>query len=225
MSSRIQNRVDFGTIMFRLVDALFDRAESDSRTGRSAVSSGDLLKRATQQKRDGDLDEAVDTLREAYELTKQESVVRGVDTYLRLPMYLQKAGRPDEAWREFNRLLHDGYPNQLEDPSVRPMDNSRVYDKMRLFLQREAQEKKAVQYGILSMISWARGLLRQDRVSEYNDYIQPSNVEGRIEKLLKKAGCEEKIEVVAQVALKALDNPESVEFDRLGKRLGDALHE
>lgn len=208
-----------------LIEALFGGGKSGSQTGRSDVSSRELLKRATQQKREGQLDAAVASLREAYELTKQESTVRGIDTYLRLPMYLQKAGRPDEAWQEFNRLLHDGYPNQLGDPSVRPMENSKVYDKMHLFLQREGHEKKAVQYGILSMISWAKGLLRQDRASEYNDYIQSSNVEGRVEKLLKKAGCEEKIEVIVQVALKSLDNPESIDFDHLGERLGDALHE
>ncbi len=41
---------------------------------------------------------------------------------------LQKAGRNDEAWSEFNRLITTGYPGQIGG-LVLPMDHSQIYDK------------------------------------------------------------------------------------------------
>ncbi len=151
------------------------------------LDTGSLLRKATVEKEAGNLDEAINLLRRAYEVTKIEGTEFSVETFLRLPMYLQKAGRNDEAWREFNILLTRGYPNQNKDPQLVPMTNSIVYDKMRLFLQRENKNDLAVRFGICSYISWAIGLYRQKRKDELEDYTHEETIEYILEKLLKKA--------------------------------------
>ncbi len=145
------------------------------------------LRKATAEKEAGNLDEAINLLRRAYELTKIEGMECSVETFLRLPMYLQKAGRNGEAWREFNILLTHSYPNQNKDPQLVPMANSIVYDKMRLFLQRENKNDLAVRFGVCSYVSWAVGLYRQKRKNELKDCIDQENIEYNVEKLLKKA--------------------------------------
>ncbi|MGM0583014.1 MAG: hypothetical protein ACQETL_20220 [Bacteroidota bacterium] len=102
----------------------------------------DLLKKATSKKKKGELDEAVSLLRRAYQKIAAGNTNHGINTFLRLPNYLQKAGNPEEAWNEYNKLLNNGYPNQLNDFSVITMEHSKIYDKMRLFLQRERIKMK-----------------------------------------------------------------------------------
>ena len=112
----------------------------------------ELLKEATALFND-DPDSAIARLREAYTQIAHTDVDYTVATFLRLPMYLQKASRRDEAWREFNRLLTDGYPNMPEGDTNWCYMESAVYDKMRLFLQREKRLVESVRYGVLSLIS------------------------------------------------------------------------
>ncbi|MBU1339480.1 MAG: hypothetical protein KKD56_10475, partial [Acidobacteria bacterium] len=50
---------------------------------------------------------------------------------LRLPMYLQLAGRNDEAWDELNRL-NVQYVDQFSQPVIA--------NQMRVFLQKEGNE-------------------------------------------------------------------------------------
>src|SRR5258708_2090283 len=101
------------------------------------MPGSELLKQATRERDEGNLDAAVETLRRAYGEIAQSYVAYSVDTFLRLPLYLQKAGRNDEAWREFNLLLTRGFPNQIQNLELLPMEHSQIFDKMRLFLQRE----------------------------------------------------------------------------------------
>jgi hypothetical protein len=78
----------------------------------------ELLREATAKKKGGDMEGATKLLREAYVAISKVSTIYSIDTFLRLPLYLQEAGRSDEAWREFNRLLTEGYPNQIESASL-----------------------------------------------------------------------------------------------------------
>lgn len=116
-----------------------------------------LLKKATSKKKEGDFDNAIKLLKLAYKEISKGPMVYPVDTFLRLPLYLQAAKRNDEAWREFNFLLTKGYPNQMSDLEFIPMDHSIIYDKMRLFLQREGKPELAIKFGIFSFLSWAIG--------------------------------------------------------------------
>ena len=82
-------------------------------------------------------------LREAYRKIERGTITYPIDTYLRLPLFLFEAGHRDEAWMEYNRLLIDGIHG--DSPNVVPMNRSRVYDKMRLMLQKEGKTEYAVQ--------------------------------------------------------------------------------
>jgi hypothetical protein len=112
----------------------------------SRESPDDLLKQATAKKKAGDIDAAIELLRKAYAQMAKGDGGATVATFLRLPMYLQAANRPEEAWREFQRLLTDGYPGQIKE--AKSIDTWQVYDKMRLFLERQGKKREARKYGI-----------------------------------------------------------------------------
>src|SRR5208337_327025 len=107
-----------------------------------------LLKQATVKKQAGDIDAAIELLRKAYARMAKVNAGATVATYLRLPLYLQAANRPEEAWREFQKLLTNGYPNQIEE--TKSIDTWQIYDKMRLFLQRERNHREAAKHAVFS---------------------------------------------------------------------------
>ena len=112
-----------------------------------------LMKQATALKKEGRFDEAVQKIREAYSEAEEQDLTITVNDFLRLPPYLQKAGRNDEAWDWFNRLIQK-YANDFMSLSV-------IYDKMRLFRKREKAHKDAVKYAVLSDVCRCLGLHHQ----------------------------------------------------------------
>jgi len=138
---------------------MFDRTLHDER-------ASILLKQATAKKKSNDFDGAVDALNAAYVEIALSELGYPIETFIRLPQILHLAGKSREAWKEFNKLLFRGFPNQAVDPSVMPMERSILFDKMRLFLEREKQEKLAGIFSILSAVSWRVGLQRQGRLEE-----------------------------------------------------------
>ena len=132
-----------------------------------------LLKEATAAKQEGEIDKAVELLRQAYLAISKTTVIYGIETFLKLPLYLQAAGKVDDAWHEFNLLLQDKYPNPPKDYSVRVMMHSITYDKMRLFLQREEKYSDAIKYEVLSKMCWCIGLHLQKRFEEIQTMKRP----------------------------------------------------
>jgi hypothetical protein len=65
-----------------------------------------------------------------------------VDRWLRLPLFLQQAGRMAEAEEEFNKLL---------GLFKRGYELSHICDKMRLTYQREKRFDEAVVFGVMSL--------------------------------------------------------------------------
>src|ERR1035441_609037 len=131
-----------------------------------------LLRKATAQKESGNIEEAIATLRRAYNAISKGQTVYPIETFLRLPAYLQQAGHRDEAWQAYQKLLTEGCPLQLKMADLIPMYQSAIYDKMRLFLQREGSPIPAVAYGILSHCSFAVGLYRQNRKAKLQSYVR-----------------------------------------------------
>ena len=149
---------------------------------------GALLREATAKKERGDLDGAIELLTQFWSLEPFTSSGYPVETYLKLPMYLQKAGRRDDAWRALNVLITGYlYPTAEQNDQVLPMTRSDIYDKMRLFWQREGEPSLALRYGILSHLQWSLGLLRQRRSEEFRDCARRETIEAVVEPLLKKA--------------------------------------
>jgi hypothetical protein len=132
--------------------------------------AAELHKRATAQKRAGDLDGAIATLRQAYAEMSQGELGYTIDQYIRLPQFLHLARRTKEAWVEFNKLLFKGYPKQFASPEIAPMERSKLLDKMRLFLEREGQDALASIFGHFAAVSWYVGLFRQGRREEQNQH-------------------------------------------------------
>lgn len=159
---------------------------SSASTG--GLDSGELLKQATANKAAGNLDRAIELLKQFWIAEPLGSGGYSVEAYLKLPMYLQHAGRRDEAWGLLNKLLTDYVLSipKLND-QVLPMVWSEIYDKMRLLWQREGEASIAVKYGVLSHMCWLLGLHRQRRREELRHCAGREAIEAVVKPLLKKA--------------------------------------
>lgn len=103
-------------------------------------------------------------------------------------MYLQKAGKNDEGWQYLGKALDRAI--RLNSKDIAPMAVSQVYEKQRVFLQRENKHGDALFWEIFSFLSWQQGLIRQKRKDEFNNRQDRNFIENYFEKLLKKAGKE-----------------------------------
>lgn len=182
-----------------------------------------LLKKATEFKRKGEIGEAISLLRQAYKEIERGEIIYPVQTFLRLPMYLQEAGKSDEAWGELNRLILEGYPNQLKDPGVIPMDHSIIYDKMRLFLEKEGRNDLAVRFGMLSYIYWALGLHRQSRRAELEKHLSRDVLRELVEKLLKKAKKSERVDELLGVISGQIARFPNIDFSKFAESIDAVL--
>lgn len=130
------------------------------------MDTDDLLKMATKEKQSGNYEQACIYLKQAYTTMDQSPVWYPVETYLRLPSYLQMAGKPKEAWEAFEQLIKVGYPHQPTAPGLKAFDLNHIFDKMRLFLQREKQWQEAAIYGICAFIMKREAYKKQGREKE-----------------------------------------------------------
>lgn len=152
------------------------------------IDSGTLLREATANKAAGNINGAIELLRQFWLAEPFGSSGYGVEAYLKLPMYLQHAGRRDDAWRALSLLMTDYVLSTAKlNDQVLPMVRSEIYDKMRLFWQREGEPSIAVKYGILSHMHWLLGLHHQRRRVELRDCASRDVIENVVKPLLKKA--------------------------------------
>jgi tetratricopeptide (TPR) repeat protein len=184
--------------------------------------SATLLKAATSLKEDKRYDEAVAILRQAFDEIAKEGGGHPISTYLRLPMMLQLAGRREEAWAEYSRLLSTDATGMGFDPEIGPMERSQIYDKMRLMLQREGRHRSAVSMAIFSQISWAIGLKRQRRNEELLEHVSAETVSEMITPLLKKARAMAAHDEVVALLTAELSKLDQVDFALLANRI-DAI--
>lgn len=183
-----------------------------------------LLRKATEYKDNGKIDDAINILRKAYKEIAKTNIDYPIEIFLRLPLYLQTAGQNDEAWKEFNRLLKEGYLNQNKNKEIVPMVESTIYDKMRLFLQRQKKYDKAISYGIYSILSHALGLYNQKRVKELQSYTDNDFITDKITTLLKKAKKLDLLEDIMQVTKGELNNIPNISFEYFSEKIEALLH-
>jgi hypothetical protein len=159
-----------------------------SATPAQQIDSGALLREATAKKEAGDINGAIDVLKQFWSVEPFASSGYSIEAYLRLPMYLQKASRRDEGWRALNVLMKCYHlPTAKQNDQVLPMIRSDIYDKMCLFWQREGEPSLAVKYGVFSHLQWLLGLRRQHRRLEFRDCSDRATIEAAVEPLLNKA--------------------------------------
>lgn len=165
------------------------------RNTKSEEKSSNLLKEATEKKYDSDLDGAIVCLREAYGLMSKDKTIYPIDTYLRLPLYLQQAGRYAEAISEFEKLISNTPAIVAEEFSHAPkhtqdslvaMRYADIFDKIRLSLYREKHFTHAAYYKLLSLAERAIGLKLQNREEELSSFRDRSLWIDGLRPLLKK---------------------------------------
>ncbi len=96
----------------------------------------ELLKLATQLKKDKKYDEACQTLRVAYQSADVDEIIL-IEDRLRLPMYLLLAGQGDEGWYELNRLIGE---------YLSPHEQIAIRNQMSIFTEKEKRWNDAIFY-------------------------------------------------------------------------------
>jgi hypothetical protein len=181
----------------------------------------EVLKKASIMKKKNHMDAAIDMLRLAYEIIIEINGMYSHTTYLKLPQYLEAANRKDEAWQEFNKLLNEGYPNRTVNPGIIATENSVIYDKMRLFLQRDDKKKLAIKYEIYSHLSWMCGLYLLDRKSELEGTTSDETIRYRINSVVKKAELNSVAEKLVSLVNEQITKLPNIDFNQVGARVDE----
>lgn len=178
--------------------------------------ANDLLKKATQKKRAKEIDVAILYLKKAYFEIAKTQIDYSVEVFLRLPLYLQAAKKNTEAWNEFENLLRNGYPNQNSSEETKPMIDAVIYDKMRLFLQRNNQFIEAVSYGVYSILLIHYGLFLQKRFTELSGLKEKTLIKEKIEPILKKAARLDLVDKVSDLIINKTNSfPQMPNFNEI----------
>ena len=91
-----------------------------------------------------------------------------------------------------------------------------------LFLHRQKQFDRAVRFGVLSFISWAIGLDRQQRGEELDGYIDVENIEANVLPLLVKAKKSHLKQEIVSLVVAETKHLRRLDLDNLGNRV-DAI--
>lgn len=166
-------------------------------------TSGDLLKAATQFKKDGDWDSALSSLEKAYLLMQSDGVDRSAATYLRYPKYLFEAGRGDEAWREYEEALEEGLGGIAPGNFMKYVEHSQIYGSMALQRKREKRFFESAVYQAASSLAWDKGMIAQKRPVTYDAI----SFESAMLKTLKKDKDVERHEKLLTLGHIALESP------------------
>lgn len=119
--------------------------------------SAELQREATRHKKAGDWDKAIECLKKARD--------RADTGDLRLPVFLQQAGRFDEAMVEFERILSGVDARCARDYSHHPEFaqhgfthhvRAQIYDKMRLACKRQKLPAEVAKYEALKEEFWEK---------------------------------------------------------------------
>lgn len=154
----------------------------------SKQDPGALLRMAAECKRRGDLSQAIEILRRAYEAIEKGSSVYPLRTFLRLPQYLQEADEREAAWDELFKLLEEGYPHQDKQPETLSTDRTEIFEAITEFLYRDGCAIEATLYALLSMHSRVIELRRKNRKRELATYCAEVHLASEIERLTARAG-------------------------------------
>lgn len=119
---------------------MFSRFFALFKPTKAALTSRELLKQATQLKKEKKYDEACEKLNEAFVADGHENLM--TKEFLRLPMYLQLAGKNDDGWRALN---------EMNIKFIDIYSQSDIANQMRIFLQKEKKFKLAIQFTVWSI--------------------------------------------------------------------------
>ena len=145
-----------------------------------------------------------------------------IDTFLLLPIYLDLAGKPKEAWQEFNNLLFKGQPNRPKDAISVALDRHKVLDRMRHYQEKEGQPEAAAVYEAASMVCKGIALHHQDRKRELQQCFSKKNCAEYLEGLKKFQGNLGRLSAVHAIMVDEIGQY-PVDLTRLLQRVDEAL--
>jgi tetratricopeptide (TPR) repeat protein len=193
----------------------------EKNTSSAGEKASAFLKEATALKKEGKITQAIEKLRQAYVHISKTNTDYGIEVFLRLPLYLQEAGRKDEAWREFNLLLTSGYQNMFTATWSWHLMESKVYDKMRLVMQRDGKQSMAISFGVISYIKELRSELEKPKDIKDESYIEKAqqldSLNSMLEPLLKKAKKLDKLQestILVSEWIKSLPRTDDMIFEK-----------
>jgi len=192
-------------------------------TAPKALRADDYLREAAQLKDENDLEGAVKLLRRGFEEIKREKALYAIDTFLRLPLYLQQAGRDKDAWQEFNLLLTHGYPNQPRDVVLIYQERGKVLEKMRWYLQHDGKEAIASVYEIFAQVCKAVAVHKENRTREMRAFFTKAVCNECIDGLKKYPGNLGRLQPIKEAIVDELGRFPDVDFDKLAERIDAAL--
>lgn len=162
-----------------------------------------LLAAANEEYKSGNYDRAAYTAKKAREVAEINNIIPNITEVLKLPMYLQKAKRYEEAWAVYNNIL--------EERDIGGSDNleiAKIYDKMRIQLQNEKKYEKAIVYGILSYIYEKREYEKRGDMKKQNEMATSENMSSVFSLSLRRKKLEDKESTLIEL-LKEISNNES----------------
>lgn len=115
------------------------------------------LNHKASQLKDSDINAAIACLAEAQVIRPTVSCQYPILEYLRLPVFLQQAGRMAEAEEEFKKLLNLFNCGH---------EHAKIYDKMRLTYQREKWFDEAIKFGVMSLACTFIGIKNSKNFAE-----------------------------------------------------------
>jgi hypothetical protein len=196
-------------------------AQGNSTTGQ--LKADELFKQASTRKDQGDLEGAIRLVRSAYDEICRANAMFPIELFLRLPMYLQQAGRPREAWQEFHDLLFEGYPNQTKDVSLRAHDRSKIFEKMRLFLEADGKPEVATVFGVFSRVSKGISLHYEGRGRELRTWFNKSACTEFVHTLKGYTGNLGRLQGIQYAIVGELNEYPNIDFDLLAQRIDVTL--
>ncbi len=192
-----------------------------------SLQASETLKVATELNRDGNVPAAVLVLKEAYKKIGNSSVSYGIDTYLRLPSYLQKLGRYDEAWGFLNQLLARGYPNQIQNEALILLSRSKIYKAMCRLLQHEGKGRMAIIFGAASIVAEAQYYylqseekdwpedFKKERAATFRSLSDATSIHDKMKKIAKKEIANAQLDTITSYLCRTLSRPKTVKYDQL----------
>jgi len=182
----------------------------------------EVLKVATQYAKKQEYDTAIQILRGAFDEMARRGDPYELDARLRLPRYLQKAGRNDEAWGELNKLTHE-FGFKVGDPYF---NFFRIHDAMRIFLQREKKFDWAVCHAAWSHLDHIMALSGDPYSSDkLREFCSMSFITQKMRPHLKKAKAESLSSEVCGIIKKHAEKLRKADAAYMVKEIGDLLRE
>lgn len=132
----------------------------------------ELLDEARRLESTGNVKGALDRVRTALQKADDPHVVTTLEEHLRLPLLLQQAGHLEAARDAFDRLLDEGYSDQLDIPTVRWHERGLIYDAMRRAFNRSGRPAEAALYEGLSYLADAYGRFLDTHRADYEQHIR-----------------------------------------------------